>query len=96
MTGILVGELAPRDEIVLANAILIAINNSLRRLSTDRVDLYQINCWDRIRPSRRPWRPYAAKAGYARYLGASSMSAWHSAKSAGSIRLNRCPAIACR
>ncbi|TJV92364.1 MAG: hypothetical protein E5X84_07340 [Mesorhizobium sp.] len=81
MTGILVRELAPRDEIVLAN-IRIAINNLLRRLSTDRVDLYQINCWDRIPPSRRPWRPYAAKAGYARYLGASSMSAWHFAKSA--------------
>ncbi|WP_258119057.1 aldo/keto reductase [Mesorhizobium onobrychidis] len=80
MTGILVRELASRDEIVLANAILIAINNLLRRLSTDHVDLYQIHRWDRIRPSR--WRPYAAKAGDARYLGASSMSAWHFAKSA--------------
>ncbi|SIT58276.1 hypothetical protein BQ8794_50378 [Mesorhizobium prunaredense] len=39
VTGILVRELAPRDEIVLANAILISMNNSLRRLSTDHVDL---------------------------------------------------------
>jgi 1-deoxyxylulose-5-phosphate synthase len=35
-------------------AIMIEIDNSLRRLGTDHVDLYQIHRWDYTPPSRKP------------------------------------------
>ena len=100
MTGALIKELAPRDEIVLATkvfgrmrpgpngnglsrkAILSEIDNSLRRLGTDYVDLYQIHRWD---PHTRVEETMEAlhdvvKAGKARYIGASSMWAFQFAK----------------
>ena len=40
---------------------------SLRRLRTDRIDLYQVHEWDGQTPlSRRPWRPWTTWSGRAR------------------------------
>ncbi|MDR3474350.1 MAG: aldo/keto reductase [Devosia sp.] len=63
-------------------AIMTEIDNSLRRLGTDYVDLYQIHRWD---PFTRPEETMEAlhdvvKAGKARYIGASSMFAWQFSK----------------
>ncbi|MDQ2695644.1 MAG: aldo/keto reductase, partial [Pseudomonadota bacterium] len=59
-------------------AILAEIDNSLRRLGTDYVDLYQIHRWDHATPIEETLEALhdVVKAGKARYLGASSMYAW--------------------
>jgi aryl-alcohol dehydrogenase-like predicted oxidoreductase len=59
-----------------------AINDSLRRLGTDHVDLYQIHRWDDETPIEETMQALheVVQAGKARYLGASSMAAWQFAK----------------
>ncbi|HLN70504.1 MAG TPA: aldo/keto reductase [Streptosporangiaceae bacterium] len=62
--------------------VLAAIDASLRRLSTDYVDLYQIHRWDYQTPIEETMEALheVVRAGKARYLGASSMFAWQFAK----------------
>ncbi|HTL45667.1 MAG TPA: aldo/keto reductase [Vicinamibacterales bacterium] len=62
--------------------IMSAIDNSLRRLGTDYVDLYQIHRYDRNTPIEETLEALhdIVKAGKARYLGASSMMSWQFAK----------------
>lgn len=59
-------------------AIMAEIDNSLRRLGTDYVDLYQIHRWDYETPIEETMEALhdVVKAGKARYIGASSMYAW--------------------
>ena len=63
-------------------AILSEIDNSLRRLGTDYVDLYQIHRWDYDVPIEETLEALndVVRAGKARYIGASSMHAWQFAK----------------
>jgi 1-deoxyxylulose-5-phosphate synthase len=63
-------------------AILAGIDESLRRLRTDYVDLYQIHRWDDETPVEETLEALhdVVKAGKARYLGASSMFAWQFCK----------------
>ena len=63
-------------------AIMTEIDNSLRRLGTDYVDLYQIHRWDPHTPIEETLEALhdVVKAGKARYIGASSMYAWQFAK----------------
>jgi aryl-alcohol dehydrogenase (NADP+) len=63
-------------------AIFHEIDNSLRRLGTDYVDLYQIHRWDRKTPIEETLEALhdVVKAGKARYIGASSMYAWQFSK----------------
>ncbi|MFZ0558994.1 MAG: aldo/keto reductase [Methylovirgula sp.] len=63
-------------------AILAEIDNSLRRLGTDFVDLYQIHRWDPNVPVAETLEALhdVVKSGKARYIGASSMYAWQFAK----------------
>ncbi len=63
-------------------AILHEIDESLRRLGTDYVDLYQIHRWDPEVPIEETMEALhdVVRAGKARYLGASSMWAWQFAK----------------
>jgi aryl-alcohol dehydrogenase-like predicted oxidoreductase len=63
-------------------AIMTEIDNSLRRLGTDYVDLYQIHRWDCATPIEETMEALhdVVKAGKARYIGASSMYAWQFAK----------------
>jgi aryl-alcohol dehydrogenase-like predicted oxidoreductase len=62
--------------------ILHAIDDSLRRLGTDYVDLYQIHRFDRHTPIEETIEALhdVVKCGKARYIGASSMHAWQFAK----------------
>lgn len=63
-------------------AIMTEIDNSLRRLGTDYVDLYQIHRWDPNTPIEETMEALhdLVKAGKVRYIGASSMLAWQFAK----------------
>ena len=58
--------------------ILKEIENSLRRLGTDHVDLYQIHRWDYETPIDETLRTLdgLVHRGEVRYIGASSMWAW--------------------
>jgi aryl-alcohol dehydrogenase-like predicted oxidoreductase len=62
--------------------ILASIDDSLRRLELDYVDLYQIHRWDPTTPIEETMDALhdVVKAGKARYIGASSMFAWQFAK----------------
>jgi len=59
-------------------AIMSEIDNSLKRLGTDYVDLYQIHRWDYNTPIEETMEALhdVVKSGKARYIGASSMYAW--------------------
>jgi aryl-alcohol dehydrogenase-like predicted oxidoreductase len=75
-------------------AVFASIDDSLRRLGTDYVDLYQIHRWDPDTPIEETMDALDAivKMGKARYIGASSMFAWqlckaqHVATQAGGAR----------
>jgi aryl-alcohol dehydrogenase-like predicted oxidoreductase len=62
--------------------IMFEIDQSLRRLGTDYVDLYQIHRWDARTPIEETMEALhdVVKAGKALHIGASSMWAWQFAK----------------
>ena len=62
--------------------IMHAIDDSLRRLGMDYVDLYQIHRFDNATPIEETIEALhdVVKSGKARYIGASSMHAWQFAK----------------
>lgn len=96
ITGTLLGELAKRDQVVIATkvnnrmgpgpngaglsrgAIMTQLDDSLRRLRTDYIDLYQIHRYDPKVPIEETMEALddVVRAGKVRYLGASSMWAW--------------------
>jgi 1-deoxyxylulose-5-phosphate synthase len=63
-------------------AIFEEVDNSLRRLQTDYIDLYQIHRWDYGTPIEETLEALhdLVKSGKVRYIGASSMYAWQFAK----------------
>src|SRR3984885_13185866 len=63
-------------------AIFAEIDNSLRRLGMDYVDLYQIHRFDHATPLEETLEALhdLVKSGKVRYIGASSMHAWEFAK----------------
>ncbi len=73
---------APNDRGLSRKHIMDAIDASLTRLGTDYVDLYQIHRFDPSTPMAETLEALndVVRAGKARYIGASSMSAWQFAK----------------
>jgi aryl-alcohol dehydrogenase-like predicted oxidoreductase len=96
IVGKVLGELAKRDEVVIATkvygrmgpgpkggglsraAILAQADESLRRLGTDYIDLYQIHRYDPAVPIEETMEALndLVRAGKVRYIGASSMWTW--------------------
>src|SRR5271155_1049710 len=70
--------------------IFFELDQSLRRLQTDYVDLYQIHRWDYETPIEETLEALhdVVKAGKARYIGASSMHAWQFARALGIAEKN--------
>ncbi|HEX3940329.1 MAG TPA: aldo/keto reductase [Acidobacteriaceae bacterium] len=62
--------------------IFFELDQSLRRLGTDYIDLYQIHRWDDETPIEETLEALhdVVKAGKVRYIGASSMYSWQFAK----------------
>ncbi|HVU85840.1 MAG TPA: aldo/keto reductase [Pirellulales bacterium] len=73
---------APNDRGLSRKHIMHSIDDSLRRLGTDYVDLYQIHRFDYETPIEETLAALDAvvKSGKALYIGASSMFAWQFAK----------------
>lgn len=69
---------APNGAGLSRKAILSEIDNSLRRLGTDYIDLYQIHRWDYETPIEETMEALndLVRAGKVRYIGASAMWAW--------------------
>ncbi|HIC96312.1 TPA: aldo/keto reductase [Candidatus Bipolaricaulota bacterium] len=66
----------PNDTGLSRKHIFEAIDNSLRRLQTDYVDLYQVHCWDMSTPLEETLRALddLVRVGKVRYLGASNFT----------------------
>jgi aryl-alcohol dehydrogenase-like predicted oxidoreductase len=81
-TKVFFGSSLPNGSGLSRKAIFAQIDNSLRRLGMDYVDLYQIHRWDNKTPIEETLEALndVVKAGKARYIGASSMHAWQFAK----------------
>jgi aryl-alcohol dehydrogenase-like predicted oxidoreductase len=71
-------------------AIITELDQSLTRLGTDYVDLYQIHRFDPHTPVEETMEALhdVVKAGKVRYIGASSMYAWQFSKAQYTARLN--------
>jgi aryl-alcohol dehydrogenase-like predicted oxidoreductase len=71
-------------------AIISELDQSLTRLGTDYVDLYQIHRFDPHTPVEETMEALhdVVKAGKVRYIGASSMYAWQFSKAQYTARLN--------
>jgi aryl-alcohol dehydrogenase-like predicted oxidoreductase len=69
---------APNGSGLSRKAVLSEIDNSLKRLGTDYVDLYQIHRWDYQTPIEETMEALndVVRSGKARYIGASAMWAW--------------------
>jgi 1-deoxyxylulose-5-phosphate synthase len=71
-------------------AVMIEVENSLTRLGTDYIDLYQIHRWDYSTPIEETMEALhdVVKSGKVRYIGASSMFAWQFSKALYTAKLN--------
>ena len=85
----------PNGKGLSRKAILFELDQSLQRLQTDYVDLYQIHRWDYETPIEETLEALhdVVKAGKVRYIGASSMYAWQFAQGALSRRPARLDAL---
>jgi aryl-alcohol dehydrogenase-like predicted oxidoreductase len=72
----------PNGQGLSRRAIIAELDNSLRRLGTDYIDLYQIHRLDHKTPMEEMLEALhdVVKAGKVRYIGASSMFAWQFTK----------------
>ena len=83
--------LAPNTMGLSRKALFAAIDDSLTRLGTDYVDLFQIHRFDPATPIAETMEALhdIVKAGKARYIGASSMWAWQFQKMQNTAKTNR-------
>ena len=75
----------PNDVGLSRGHIMASIDASLKRMSTDWIDLYQIHGYDPVTPLDETMRALddVVRSGKARYIGCSNVAAWHIAKANG-------------
>ena len=75
----------PNDIGASRYTIMRAVEDSLRRLQVDAIDLYQIHCWDPATPLEETLRALddLVHQGKVRYLGASNFAGWQLAQALG-------------
>lgn len=80
----------PNGEGLSRKAIMSAIDNSLKRLNTDYIDLYIIHRWDYNTPIEETMAALhdIVRSGKARYIGASAMYAWQFQKALHIAEIN--------
>ena len=86
-------KMAPNTMGLSRKALFAAVDDSLRRLGTDYIDLYQIHRFDPDTPIEETMEALAdiVKSGKVRYLGASSMFAWQFLKMLHTSEVNHWP-----
>ena len=75
----------PNDVGLSRKHITQGCEDSLRRLGTDHIDLYQVHCWDAATPLEETLSALTdlVRAGKVRYIGVSNFTAWQIMKSVG-------------
>ena len=75
----------PNDAGASRRHIVAAVDDSLRRLRTDYIDLYQLHGWDAATPLERtlPVLDGLVRSGKVLYVGASNLTAWQLARAHG-------------
>jgi aryl-alcohol dehydrogenase-like predicted oxidoreductase len=68
----------PNDIGLSRKHLMAGVENSLRRLQTDYIDLYQVHCWDPGTPLAETLSTLNSlvESGKVRYIGASNFSGW--------------------
>lgn len=87
----------PNDVGLSRKHILSAVENSLKRLQTDYIDLYQVHCWDNLTPLEETLDTLntLVKSGKVRYIGASNYTAWQLQKAIDLSRHNGWEVFCC-
>lgn len=75
----------PNDMGLSRKHIFTGVEDSLRRLQTDRIDLLYMHCWDPITPIEESLRACddLVRQGKVRYIGVSNFKAWQLMKALG-------------
>ncbi|MCU0483305.1 MAG: aldo/keto reductase [Chloroflexi bacterium] len=78
----------PNEKRLSAHHIRRACDESLRRLQTDHIDLYQMHHVDRATPWDEIWQAMEqlVSAGKVTYVGSSNYAGWHIAQAQGAAR----------
>lgn len=81
----------PNDSGLTRKHILRQVEDSLRRLQTDYIDLYQIHGYDPLTPLGETLEALdtLVRSGKVRYIGASNLAAWHLMKALDYSHYNR-------
>lgn len=68
----------PNDQGLSRHHILHSVENSLRRLKTDYIDLLYMHCWDPVTPIKESLNAFnvLVTQGKVRYIGVSNFKAW--------------------
>ena len=75
----------PNNQGLSRRNIIKGVENSLRRLQTDHLDLYYMHCWDPVTPIEESLRTFddLVTSGKIRYSGVSNFKAWQLMKALG-------------
>ena len=78
----------PNDQGLSARHLTRALDDSLRRLGVDAVDLYQVHAWDPVTPLTETLRTLDGfvRAGKIRYYGLSNFTGWQLTKAVHTAR----------
>ncbi len=87
----------PNDVGLYRKHIMAAVADSLRRLQTDYLDLYQVHAWDPVTPLEETLSTLdeLVSRGWVRYLGASNFRGWQLQKALDLARLHAWEPFVC-
>ncbi|MDQ3771185.1 MAG: aldo/keto reductase [Actinomycetota bacterium] len=86
----------PNDAGLSRRWIVKEVENSLRRLNSDYIDLYQAHCWDPLTPLEETLAAFddLVTAGKVRYIGVSNFTGWQLQRAALLAQINgRAPVV---
>ncbi len=80
----------PNDHGLSRHHVVAACEASLRRLGTDRIDLYQMHQWDGLTPLEETLEAFdtLVRSGKVRYYGVSNFAGWQLMKTMATARAN--------